>query len=67
MIELLIVWIRPRAHYIGQILLRTPLGKESLAKLIATHRNSHNLDIRKLLLEIRQYRFVTADVDDKSR
>src|SRR5262249_4065200 len=64
LIELLIVWIRPRAHHIGQILLRTPLGKESLAKLIATHRNSHDLDIRKLFLEMRQHGLVTTDVND---
>ena len=64
LVELLIVWIRPRAHHVGDKFLRPSFSQQSLPELIAAHSDSHNLDIRKLFLKIRQHCFVTADVDD---
>ena len=63
MIELLIVWIRPRADDVGKIFFCAPFGEEPLSELVPAHRDSDNLDIGIFFLEIRQHRLVTADVN----
>src|SRR5437773_212972 len=62
-IKLLIIRIRPRAHHVGDILLRASLGKQSLPKLVAPSCNRYELDVGKLFFKIRQDRFIAADVD----
>ena len=62
-IELLIVWIGPRAHHVGDIFFRATFGKESLAKLIAPAGHGSDFDFRKFLFEIRQHRLVPTDVN----
>src|SRR5262245_27105071 len=63
LIELLIVWIRPRAHQIGQIFFCASFGEQPLTELIDAHSECKNLYIRKLFLEIRQHGLVPADVN----
>jgi hypothetical protein len=51
------------AHYVGQVFLRAPFGKESRAKLIAPAGYSRHFDFRIFFLKIRQHGLITADVN----
>src|SRR6266540_1876988 len=64
MIKLLIVWIRPRAHDICEVLLRAPFGEQARTELDTAAGYGSDFNLRKFLLEVWKNRLITADVND---
>ena len=63
-VKLLIIGVGAGAGNIGDKLFRAPFRQQPRPQLITPPGNGGHFDLRKFLLEVRQNRFIAADINN---